>query len=203
VRLFIALTLPDAVRRELSHHVQRERIGFDSTEVRMTEPNRWHITLAFLGNVEETKLPGLIDALSGQPLGSTLDRTPIRLAGGGRFGRSTAWVGVTPGTDWLAALASEVQQRARSARCPVDPDGRPPRWRAHVTVVRARRRAPVGVDAGLVATLKDYQGPWWTPDSATLFRSRLGPQPSHEALATLQFPPTLSRSPPTSSSLSP
>ncbi len=188
MRIFVALALPPDVTAHLLAFVQKNEIGVGSADVRMTDPTRWHITLAFCGEVPAATAEKLAAGLRQRPLATTSKRSPLGLAGGGRFGHSTAWVGVQDSDSWLGELATLVHHRARSAGCSFDAVGRPQRWRAHVTVARARRRSTLGVDAGIATILNTYRGPTWSPKSVILFRSHLGPQPAHEPLATIHLP---------------
>jgi RNA 2',3'-cyclic 3'-phosphodiesterase len=65
MRLFLAIELPEEVR----HHLTRVRDAVEMFDIdivdliRWVEPENWHITLKFLGNVEESRLQELTDAL--------------------------------------------------------------------------------------------------------------------------------------------
>ena len=59
-RLFIAIQIPDAVRKVLAEY-QLNCPAWD--DVRWVRPENLHITLFFLGDLEERHIPGLIDQL--------------------------------------------------------------------------------------------------------------------------------------------
>jgi 2'-5' RNA ligase len=104
VRLFVAIYPPGNVCRDLRHRLT----DGGTREVRLTPIDRWHITLAFLGEVAAERLPEVERALDGV----TVPRgVVLRLRGGGRFsrGRSTVlWAGVEGD---LAALHRDVSVR--------------------------------------------------------------------------------------------
>ncbi len=136
-------------------------------------PERWHLTLAFLGEVEDplSLAPALAQVCAGRaPLA-------LRLAGSGAFGRGgPVWVGVAGDRTGLTALAGAVAQACFDAG--VDVERRP--YRPHLTVGRRGRPDP--------ARLAAYAGPTWTAPEVELVTSRLGPPVEHQVLA--RFPLT-------------
>lgn len=172
MRLFIGVTPPS----EAVDHL-REAMGNlpASDDVRWTDPIRWHITLAFLGDVGPGRLPRLQDELTAVAATcATIDG--VHLAGAGTFG-PVLWVGITPADrgSALDRLARATQRAARSAGISVE--RRP--WRGHLTVGRARQKAD---PAPIAHTLRDYRGPAWTVDTITLVHSILGATPEHRPL---------------------
>lgn len=133
-------------------------------------PERWHLTLAFLGEVPDprTLVPALAVTCSDHaPLG-------LRLAGSGTFGGSgPVWVGVEGDRAGLTALAGDVAQTCRALG--VDVERRP--YRPHLTVGRRSRPDP--------ALLASYAGPVWTADHVELVVSRLVPVVEHRVVARL------------------
>jgi RNA 2',3'-cyclic 3'-phosphodiesterase len=177
MRLFVALDVPDAAVQHLERAVAQVRERH--REPRWVPCDRWHVTLAFLGEVGEPQL---------DPLSERLERAARRhggfslsFAGAGRFGNRVVWVGLRGDITPLARLAASVAAAARRAGVPVD--DRP--HRPHVTLARGRTTS---LDlSGVVTALADYGGPRWRADSFSLVRSRLGPQPVYEVLAGYQL----------------
>ena len=104
MRLFVAIYPPGNVCRDLRHRLT----DGGARPVRLTPIERWHITLAFLGEVAEEGLPEVERALDGVTVPRGVE---LRLRGGGRFGkgRSTVlWAGVEGD---LAALHRDVSER--------------------------------------------------------------------------------------------
>jgi RNA 2',3'-cyclic 3'-phosphodiesterase len=173
VRLFVALELPDAVRRELRLHcevVLPQRAG-----LRVTDPALWHVTLAFYGEVDDSLL---------EPLGSRLQRAAARhpsptlqLAGAGQFGGRVLWAGVGGEVAAVRRLFDSVAAAGR--REGLDVDHR--RYRPHVTLARS---AVVSDLREMAAGFGDWQSSTWTADAISLFRSDLGPLVRHTVLAT-------------------
>ena len=130
-------------------------------------PERWHLTLAFLGEVPDPT------ALAPELAGVCAGRGPLdlRLAGSGTFGRGgPVWVGVEGDRVGLSALAGDVAQACRDAG--VDVERRP--YRPHLTVGRRGRPSP--------ARLAAYAGPSWTASEVELVVSLLGPVVEHRVV---------------------
>ena len=180
MRLFVAVEFPDPVRAslaELAAELAAELVAELTAprpsrppQLRLAAPERMHLTLAFLGEVAEPRLPGLQERLAR----SAGRHAPmqLRLAGGGRFDGSVLWVGVDGDVKRLRQLAGSVAGAARHSGIAVE--DRP--YRPHVTLARARPPADL---RPLAARLEGYRGPGWTASEIVLVRSRTGPSPEH------------------------
>jgi 2'-5' RNA ligase len=177
VRLFVALVPPPEAVAHLAAAVAPARERHPG--LRWTAPERWHLTLAFLGEVEDRLLPGLGERL--QRAARRHGPPALSLAGAGRFGAQVLWVGVHGETDAVTRLAASAAAAGRRVglRTADGPGQRP--YRPHLTVARARE--PVDL-AAAVADLAGYAGPGWTAPALALVRSHLGPAPRHETLLT-------------------
>lgn len=171
MRLFIALSPSDEAMADLRSAVARLRdLAAGDPNLRWSTEAQWHLTLAFLGEVGEDRLPELSRRLARaagrhQPI-------RLRLAGAGGFGSTKAarvlWVGVDGDQPALRALAGSVSAGARRSGIDVR-EAR--RFRAHLTL--ARLREPTDVRP-YVDQLADYSGPEWIADRVELIRSYLG-----------------------------
>lgn len=173
MRLFVAVELPDPVRTDLAAALDVVRRETD-VAVRWGGPARWHLTLAFLGDVAEPAYDRLLPRL-----GRVAGRHPavrLQVSGAGRFDGRVLWVGLDGGTAQLVRLAAAVAAQARHAGIAVE--ARP--YRPHVTVARAARPTDL---RPLVAALTGYRGPSWLADTVQLVRSTQGPDPRYETLA--------------------
>jgi RNA 2',3'-cyclic 3'-phosphodiesterase len=63
MRLFVALEVPAAVRENLASLLQKLRAV--SPQARWVRPENLHVTLKFIGEVPQTKLAGIHEALAG------------------------------------------------------------------------------------------------------------------------------------------
>ncbi|WP_035846493.1 RNA 2',3'-cyclic phosphodiesterase [Kitasatospora azatica] len=110
MRLFVAVRPPIEVLAELESAVAPLRALPGAERLRWTLPEAWHLTLVFLGEVPQERLPELRDGLAQVALGYVVHQ--VRLAGGGRFGDRVLWVGLAGQTWALRSLARAVTQVA-------------------------------------------------------------------------------------------
>jgi RNA 2',3'-cyclic 3'-phosphodiesterase len=180
MRLFVAITPPAAALTELTAAVDPLRLR--APDLRWTSMQAWHLTLAFLGEVDDARVPELsirLERAAGR-------HSPQRLAiaGGGAFPSATRarvlWAGFSADDQALAALAASVAAGARRAGAPPPDEGR--KYRPHLTL--ARCKAPADV-SGLTRELAGFSGSPWVADSVHLVRSYLtGGAPRYEAVSS-------------------
>lgn len=109
VRTFVAVELPAAVRARLA--ALRQSLAEAGGDVNWVEQTNLHVTLHFLGEVDERDVPGVCaavrDACSGVP------PFPARVEGLGSFGGPrrprTLWVGLGAGSEELQALHAAIE----------------------------------------------------------------------------------------------
>ncbi|HVL84051.1 MAG TPA: RNA 2',3'-cyclic phosphodiesterase [Pseudonocardia sp.] len=167
MRLFVALTPPADRVEELWTATASLRAA--SPRLRWTRPEQWHLTLAFLGEVDDRARADLAERLA-----RAARRHPppeLHLGGGGRFGDRVLWTRVHGDVAGLARLAASVRAAARRARLPVEERSHRP----HLTLARAGRE-PVALRPA-VAALASFTGRPWTACTLELVRSRLGAGP--------------------------
>lgn len=192
MRLFVAIALPADAAGELDSTVAPLRLAWP--ELRWTGRDAWHLTLAFLGQVDEEVMGRLGARL--ERAAARHARVSLSLGGAGAFpaaGRARVlWTGVKGDRRGLAGLAASVAAGARRAGAPPASEGR--RYEPHLTL--ARCRAPADVRT-LVATLTGFAGTAWTAGEIYLIRSRPQSQPRYETLGAwpLRAPAVAGRSP--------
>ncbi|NHC14579.1 RNA 2',3'-cyclic phosphodiesterase [Motilibacter deserti] len=176
MRLFVALPLPADALTQLDTALGPVRQAHP--QPRWVPSERWHLTLAFLGDIEERRLPELSERLARAAARS--GPLELALSGGGRFGTGVVWVGFAGDLAPLTRLAEGVAAAAR--RTGIDVEDR--RFTPHLTV--ARGRVVDGRPADLrpaAAALAAYSGSSFRADRIALVRSVLGPQPVYTELA--------------------
>jgi 2'-5' RNA ligase len=174
MRLFVAIEPPASALDELAFAVAPLQAA--APELRWTSRNAWHVTVAFLGEVDEAILPGLSTRLA-----RAAHRHPpleLALAGGGAFPAPARarvlWAGLRADRRVLRLLAASVAAGARRAGAPPPDEGR--KYSPHLTVARCREPADV---SPLTAALSAFSGTEWTASSIHLVRSYLdGGRPS-------------------------
>jgi 2'-5' RNA ligase len=173
MRLFVAVWPGASAIAHLAAAV--EALQVDSGPPRWLPGERWHLTLAFLGEVDEATVPRLQAGLA--RAARRANRTELQLAGAGRFGNNVLWVGVAGSAAPLTELAGRAGAAARRTGIVLEDR----QFHPHLTVARGRD----GCDLQLWArTLVSYAGPSWPMDQVSLVRSTLGPQPSYTELAS-------------------
>ncbi len=188
MRLFVAVRPPLPAVHDLEERLATLRGAADDARpnppagLRWTPPEQWHLTLAFLGEVEERRYAELTTRLA--RAASRNGELPLGLAGAGTFPRRAdrarvLWSGVAGDSAGLARLAAGSRAAARRSRIPVEEDAR---FSAHLTLARARSAGGADVTR-LVAALSAYAGPAWTAAELELVRSHLGPVVRHETVA--------------------
>ena len=130
---------------------------------RTSNPDQWHVTLAFLGEVPAAE--PLYDGL--RAAAGVHEPFSVRLAGGGSFGGRASWAGLDGDVDALSGLATNVQHACRAAGIPLG--NRP--YRPHLTVGRVDPRV-----------LSSYEGPAWRVSQVELVHSVLGLRAVHTVL---------------------
>lgn len=170
MRLFVAVRPPAPAIAELEMLVTPLRRAHP--ELTWTLPAQWHLTLAFLADVPDERLPELE-----RRLGRAAQRhAPPRVAftGAGRFGDRVLFAKIAGETEALRRLAEAVQAAAR--RTGLDGEDRP--YRAHLTLARARSGGDV---RPLLADVSAFSGTEWPVAEIELVRSRLGQGPDRRA----------------------
>jgi len=170
VRSFVAVLLPEAVRLRVDEAAAalRER----ARGVSWVRAENLHVTLRFLGSVDEATLGQVRDALAG----AAAEVPPFRLAlaGFGGFPSAQAprviWAGVSEGAESLVALHARLE--AALGRRGLPPEGRA--FHAHVTLGRAREPRGVPGIAGLLEAAREPLGEMRV-EAVHLMRSDLDP----------------------------
>jgi len=193
-RLFVAVDPPDDAVAHLGAVVDSlevSRANAPGRSTRLASRDRWHVTLAFLGDVPVARIDNVTRALE-QAIAEWGDAASgevirVSFAGGGTFGRGSftiLWAGLGGDVPALRALSEKVRRELRRARLPLDSKG----FRPHLTISRPGTRVERDRIAADVETLASYVGPQWTVDAIHLVASELGPHPRHTRLATVRLP---------------
>jgi 2'-5' RNA ligase len=184
MRLFTAIELNEDARRAIAAEQKRIAgvLGRDpESSLKWIRPERMHLTLVFLGEIEEAHAPAVIDAM-----GEAIDEAepfPIVFAGLGLFpARGTPrvlWLGVSTGATEAIELRRRVAERLLPTGVTIEERAFHPhltlaRWRETRHAVRARVAA---ADRGAEVARVDV-------GAVTLYQSRLSSSgPTYTMLA--------------------
>ncbi|MCS7312187.1 MAG: RNA 2',3'-cyclic phosphodiesterase [Acidobacteria bacterium] len=173
-RLFIAVGLPDETKAALTGLQQVLRPYF--IEATWVRPEGLHLTLKFLGDTPEDRIPTIQDAC-GRAV-RPFSAFSMELKGVGVFPDwrrpRVLWVGVQTAVETLGALQAAVERA-------VEPLGYPPETRPfipHLTLARVKRSHPAVLQKlreREKTALEGSYGVIWVRQ-VTLFESRLHPQ---------------------------
>lgn len=177
MRLFVAAYPPPEALDDLQRCV--DGLQVTAAGARVSSRALWHVTLAFLGEVNDGRAPEADRALdrAAEVIGHA--RPMLRLSGGGRFGRAhftLLWAGLSGDVAALGHISDRVRRELRASGISYDAQ----KFKPHLTLARPGARLPEPVIAQDLATLAKYEGPQWTIDAIHLVESHLGPHPRHE-----------------------
>ncbi len=181
MRLFVAIVPPEEVLEDLADHLgPRQEAGPD---LRWTDPEQWHLTLAFMAQVAERRLDDLEERLT--RLARRHAPLTLRVTGAGCFPHVARARVLFAGVEDPAASLPDLARGVRgvAAKAGADPDGG--RFRAHLTLARLR---PPTDATRWVRVFDAYVGPAWVAERLTLVQSHLGQgrggRPRYETLDT-------------------
>ncbi len=171
--MFVAVIPPESVVEDLEEFVGPRR---EATPFRWTQPEQWHLTLAFSRDVPDRSYDDLVDRLGR----AARKRHPVqaRIAGGGAFPNvaraKVVYVAVDTEAEEMRRMATGA--RVAVAKSGAEVDGQ--RFKPHLTLARISRPFEV---TRFVRLLDTYDGPGWTVDRIALVASYLGEGPRNRA----------------------
>jgi 2'-5' RNA ligase len=195
VRLFVAIFPPEVAIAHLKSTVDEMRLGQAAVagrNVRLDPSEFWHVTLAFLGDVAEDRVPeieAVLGAVAEAWRREQATRTPLCVAGGGRFGSGPStimWAGLHGDSTSLRDLAARVSTELSGAGL-MAVDLRP--YRPHLTLARCGDRLSADEISADLATLQTYAGPRWTVGELVLVSSVAGPPRRYDHLKSWDLSP--------------
>ncbi len=161
-RLFVALAVPEPARNSLS------TIQGGIEGARWVAPDNFHVTLRFIGEINNPQTDDVIDSLAGVRARSF----ELELAGVGCFqsrGRvRSVWAGITL-NDGLLALQRKVSRAVADSGFPT----RERNFHPHVTLARCKDIGPTQI-RDFLETRAMFRADLFSVQTITLFESLLG-----------------------------
>jgi 2'-5' RNA ligase len=167
VRTFVAVDISERSREALSDLVESIRRKGDGLS--WSNPNTYHVTLRFLGDIEGSKLDDVATAV--HDASADLSGFSIRFGTTGAFPNlrrpRVLFVGIDEGTDELVSLAAslnaELDRRGFGSEKSFSP---------HLTVARVRRETP---DARVLDRWRttEFEAPHTRVEEIIVFESQL------------------------------
>lgn len=175
MRTFIAVEIEETILARLQLVQQHLRTA--EAPVSWTRAEGMHLTLKFLGNVDESRLGEITEAM--RRAASTLQPFSLKVMSIGGFPTlahlRVIWAGIEEGAETLCALADAVETQL--AACGFPRESRP--FSPHITLGRVK--APVAGN-GLAALMREHDGERYgemTASAIHLLRSDLSPTGAH------------------------
>ena len=136
MRLFIAVNFTEEVKNKILEVQNRLRSIVQNSNNRgnFTRPENLHITLAFLGETPEVKLPELLEIINRIPT-PALEITFNRTGYFRRYNSELWWIGASPDDNDLYVLALIQKKLLRDLqKAGFHVDAKP--FKAHITIAR-------------------------------------------------------------------
>lgn len=169
MRAFMALELPEEVRSRLAD--LQESLEGASRAVKWTRPDQIHVTLKFFGELPDSSLLPVREAIA--DICRKVPPILLSVRGTGTFGSGdrlrVLWVGVEDSAGELARLQNAIEGGLEPLGFPGE--GRP--FRPHLTLGRLREPARVAPLKAALRERADFEGGSFTARRLTLFSSTL------------------------------
>jgi RNA 2',3'-cyclic 3'-phosphodiesterase len=173
MRLFIAVDLPDAVKKKLGAYSRQlyDALRDPGSEVRWVDQAQFHITLKFLGDCDESRIPALQKSLQAM----CLSEKPFNLqvTGSEPFPATGAprvlWVRLGEGQNILGRIAEKTEEACKALGFPFEAHPYTP----HVTLGRIKRPGEPGAIQAALDAVSFPALEAWSVHSVDLIRSHL------------------------------
>jgi 2'-5' RNA ligase len=179
VRVFIAVDVGDAVRREAARVVSTLQMKLEAAKtppkVVWVKPAALHVTIRFLGEVEPAEVERIAPLLAAPIAVAPFE---VRWRGIGTFPNNrhprALWLGVINGATQLAAIEAEVAKRLTGAAVELDDRALLP----HLTLGRVKM-AGAGIDWPKLLQSAEVKNATSFIDRVTLYQSKLSQYGPH------------------------
>lgn len=168
------MAIDPSTEQQTALRTLQQRLGGVLEGVSWTAPAALHLTLKFLGEQEEKRLPAIAESLRQ----AVLPAAPFNLQfkGLGVFPSPRRariiWAGIAAGRDELASLAHSLEEALAETGFPRE--SRP--FKAHLTLGRVRRPLSEQLLRDLLAGESSFSTAESAVQSLRLYRSRLSPR---------------------------
>ena len=179
MRTFIAIEISEEIRDNLS--ANQERLKKTDAKVRWVKPGRIHLTLKFLGEIDDTQCELVTEALKEIVESAPPFRLEIQGMGGFPNMRrpSVIWAGVRNGNDDVTALAERVEDALHGLDFPKEK--RP--FAPHLTIGRVKSKRGIETLSSQVEDDSEVSFGEFQISEIVLFKSDLSPAgPTYSAL---------------------
>jgi len=181
MRTFIAIELPSEIKDSLSR--LQEELKASNADVKWVEPNNIHLTLKFLGEIDDKKIEKITKIID--DTAREKNKFQMHISSLGTFPKidfpRVIWVGVDTGDKETKGIADELEEKI--AKIGIPKEDRP--FSSHITIGRTRsslNREKLVQDLKNKAELGGEKLEFYVT-KITLFKSTLTPHgPIYEVL---------------------
>lgn len=187
MRCFIAIDIDEKTRAAIAD-LQKQlaaKVDIKKGDVKWVEPDNIHLTLKFLGEIDDAKIPeisGITERVAAAHNKFTLDVETV-----GSFGGKSAkvvWVGAGKGADKLLALQKNLDEHLTLAGYPSEER----EFSAHLTLCRVRNPKAGIKLADACKAFENYKLGSISADALCVYQSQLTPAgPIYTLLASYKL----------------
>jgi 2'-5' RNA ligase len=171
MRLFIAIEIPDEIKAEMVK--VQEQLKKAKVDASWTRAEGMHLTLKFLGEVPETKVPEIVTGL--QTAAGGIGRFPLEVKGVGTFpnprNARVVWIGLSGEIGKLSKLQEAVEESM--ARIDLAREDR--KFNAHLTLGRIKNVRSRDQWLAVLEETRDRVLPGFDATAVSLMKSELKP----------------------------
>ncbi len=183
IRCFIAVKVPDIICRNI-YNLQQQLME-SSVNVRWVHPQNFHLTLRFLGNIDDEQKQEIIEALK---ILENFKPFALNFAGVGGFPHEgklrVIWVGVGRGHNELISIHRAIEDALKIINFPEDKKP----FHPHLTIGRVKDPKNTRPLRLAMENQRHFSTPDFSISSATLFKSQLTPSgPVYTTLDEFKF----------------
>jgi RNA 2',3'-cyclic 3'-phosphodiesterase len=178
-RVFCAVEVPDQVSRLTIEHIENLRRDFPAVPASWSREGKFHLTIKFLGNIQQDQVTALSVAASSAVKG--ISPFQISLAGAGTFPKHgvprVLWIGIEDSSANLGKLQSRLEDECARLGFPREERS----FHPHLTIVRLRGEKGAR-DLGKAHQELGFARAAITVNALLVFRSELSPKGSKYTL---------------------
>lgn len=181
MRCFIAIDLPKDIKEEIN---SVEKMFGSFSSLKIVKPDNLHLTLKFLGDVEEEKIENIKRIL--KEIAQNHKQISVFLNKVGLFPNEkyirVVWIGISNDND-LINIQKEIDNKLETLNFKKEKT-----FTTHITIARVKGKQEKESLLKVVEQLKAYVGPKFKVDSIHLMKSTLTPEgPIYEELARFEL----------------
>ena len=187
MRIFIAIDIDEKTRAAIAD-VQKQlnaKVDIRRGDAKWVEPENIHLTLKFLGEIDDSKLPEIKEIT--EQVAAAHNKFTLDIESVGSFGGRSAkvvWVGASKGTDELLALQKDLDEQLTLADFPSEDR----EFSAHLTICRVRNPKAGFKLAEAVGQFAKLKLGSIDADAVCIYQSRLTPEgPIYTQLASFKL----------------